>query len=242
MVDWLATDPTGSGDADVLIIGDLNSYAMEDPITTLTAAGYANLIHDFGGPDAYSYVFQGQSGYLDHALASPTLTVQVTGVGEWHINADEPVALDYNTEFKTANHVTTLYSTGPYRSSDHDPVVVGLDLRPTYAFDGFRAPIRPGTNTVKAGRAIPITFDLGGAYGLDVFAGGPFVQRVDCATHAPLAPAEAIDVVGGGLAYDAATGTYSIVWKTAKSFAGTCQMLVVTLDDGTRHTALFAFR
>src|SRR5262249_38956590 len=70
----------------------------------------------------------GQSGYLDHALASPGLADQVTGAAEWHINADEPVALDYNLEFKSANQQTTFYDPGPYRASDHDPLVVGLDL------------------------------------------------------------------------------------------------------------------
>jgi PKD domain len=80
------------------------------------------------GDEAYSFVFQGQSGYLDHALASPSLSGQVAGVTEWHINADEPVALDYNTEFKTPNQVNTFYAPDPYRSSDHDPVLVGLTL------------------------------------------------------------------------------------------------------------------
>ena len=32
LVDWLATDPTGSGDPDFLIMGDLNSYAMEQTL------------------------------------------------------------------------------------------------------------------------------------------------------------------------------------------------------------------
>ena len=53
-------------------------------------------------------MFQGQSGYLDHALASSSLAAQATGAAEWHINADEPIALDYNVEFKSANHVDTL--------------------------------------------------------------------------------------------------------------------------------------
>jgi hypothetical protein len=52
----------------------------------------------------------------------------VTGTTEWHVNADEPIALDYNLELKSANHQTTLYDPGPYRSSDHDPLVVGLNL------------------------------------------------------------------------------------------------------------------
>lgn len=131
LVNWLATDPTGSGDPDFLIIGDLNSYAKEDPIAAIENGGYTNLLDTFLGSAAYSFVFQGQSGYLDHALANATFTAQVTGATEWHINADEPIALDYNTEFKSANHVTTLYATTPYRSSDHDPVLVGVCQSPT---------------------------------------------------------------------------------------------------------------
>lgn len=125
---WLASDPTGSGDPDFLIIGDLNAYAKEDPITAIKNAGYTNLIESLLGAYAYSYVFDGQSGYLDHALATTSLAAQVTGVAEWHINADEPIILDYNVEFKSAGQVTSLYSTAPYRASDHDPVLVGVTL------------------------------------------------------------------------------------------------------------------
>ncbi len=128
LVNWLATDPTESGDPDFLIIGDLNSYAKEDPITAITSAGYVSLIDALLGPEAYSFVFQGQSGYLDHALANNSLVHQVTGATEWHISADEPIALDYNLEFKTPNHQNTLYDSGPYRSSDHDPLIVGVNL------------------------------------------------------------------------------------------------------------------
>ncbi len=128
LVNWLASDPTGTGDADVLIVGDLNSYAQEDPVTALKNAGYTNLVEHFIGADAYSYVFDGQWGYLDHALGSSSLLAQVAGVGEYHINADEPSVLDYNTDFKTANLQNTLYSPDEFRVSDHDPVIVGLDL------------------------------------------------------------------------------------------------------------------
>jgi predicted extracellular nuclease len=127
---WLAGDPTGSGDPDFIVIGDLNSYAREDPISALLDAGYTNLIQSFVGAEAYSYVFQGQSGYLDHALSTSTLTSQVSGVTEWHTNTDEPPALDYNEEFKTPGQVTTFYDPAPFRFSDHDPLVVGLNLVP----------------------------------------------------------------------------------------------------------------
>jgi predicted extracellular nuclease len=81
-----------------LIIGDLNSYAKEDPIVALQNAGYTDMVAAFGGSDAYSYVFDGQLGYLDHALANTSLASQVTGVAEWHINADEIPLFDYNDD------------------------------------------------------------------------------------------------------------------------------------------------
>jgi len=126
LADWLATNPTGIIDPDYLIIGDLNSYAQEDPITALRNAGYVDLASLENRP--YSYVFDGQWGYLDYALSSPTLTGQVTGASHWHINADEPLSLDYNTEYKTAGQIISLYSPDAYRASDHDPVLVGLAL------------------------------------------------------------------------------------------------------------------
>ncbi|MBN1965422.1 MAG: ExeM/NucH family extracellular endonuclease, partial [Anaerolineae bacterium] len=127
MVNFVAAIQASSGDEDVLVTGDLNSYAMEDPITTLTAGGLVNLIGALV-PDTYSYVYFGQSGTLDHALATESLREQVSGVAVWHINADEPRVLDYNEEYKTAGQVTSFYSPDPYRSSDHDPVIVGLNL------------------------------------------------------------------------------------------------------------------
>jgi predicted extracellular nuclease len=139
LADWLAEDPTSSGDTDVLVIGDLNSYRNEDPIRALETAGYTDLVELFGGPKAYGYLFDGQLGYLDHALANASLLSQVTGATEWHINADEVPLLDYNDTVRTAGEsaferestALPLYAADPYRSSDHDPVVVGLDLDQT---------------------------------------------------------------------------------------------------------------
>ncbi len=125
LVDWLASDPTGSGDGDFLIIGDLNSYDKEDPIDVLLAGGYTDLIYKFLGEDAYSYVFDGQLGYLDHALANQDLLDEVTGTTVWHINADEADLIDYDTSFKGPNQ-DAIYAPDAYRSSDHDPVLVGL--------------------------------------------------------------------------------------------------------------------
>lgn len=130
LVDWLAGDPTGAKEPDRLIIGDLNSYAKEDPVNVIRSAGYTDLVaRQAGAGKGYSYVFSGQSGYLDHALANASLARQVRGAVEWHINADEPRVLDYNVEFKTPRQQDSLYNAEPYRASDHDPVVIGIDLR-----------------------------------------------------------------------------------------------------------------
>ncbi len=113
-----------AGDPGVLLIGDYNAYAMEDPIAALAAAGYSNL----APASDYSYVFSGQSGTLDYALASASLTPQVADADVWHINADEPRVLDYNEEFKSPGQLVSLYSPDAYRSSDHDPLLLQLQF------------------------------------------------------------------------------------------------------------------
>jgi predicted extracellular nuclease len=136
LANYLETDPTGSGDPDFLIIGDLNSYAMEDPIMALISAGYTDLLNEFQGADAYSYLFDGQLGYLDYALANGALSGQVTGTTAWHINADEIALFDYNDDildagessFERESGVLELFAPDALRSSDHDPVLVGLEL------------------------------------------------------------------------------------------------------------------
>jgi hypothetical protein len=129
-VSWLATDPTGSGDPDFVILGDLNAYAQEDPIDVARNAGYTDLLWSQIGSTAYSYIFDGQSGYLDYALSNSSLTAQVTSAAVWHINADEPSVIDYDLDFKTQD----FYTTSAYRASDHDPVIIGLDLGPRLYF------------------------------------------------------------------------------------------------------------
>jgi uncharacterized protein len=124
LLQWLATNPTGTTDPDYLILGDLNAYAKEQPLTTLITGGYVPLI----GDASYSFAFRGEWGSLDHALSTTSLAGQVTGAAKWYINADEPRALDYNTEFKTAAQINSLYAPDQYRSADHDPLVVGLNL------------------------------------------------------------------------------------------------------------------
>jgi len=236
LVDWLATDPTNSGDRDVLVIGDLNSYAREAPIDVFIRAGYTNLIEQFVGDEAYSYVFDASSGYLDHALASPTLAAQVKGATEWHINADEPGILDYNTEFKSAAQVEYLYAPDQYRSADHDPLIVGLDLL-DYGFKGFEPPVEnpPAVNVVRAGQSVPIKWRMSVNLGPDVLFGEPTSTEYTCGAIGGAPP-----VPGSGS--DASRRPYTYVWTTDKAWAGQCREFEITFDDGTYRTANFRFR
>jgi uncharacterized protein len=134
LVDWLAADPTETGSDNNLIIGDLNSYDKEDPIDAILVGAddmagsgddYVDLLYQYMGEYAYSYLFDGQYGYLDYALANLELVEYVTGATVWHINADEPDLIDYDMSFKQ-DPQDELFAPDPYRSSDHDPVIVGL--------------------------------------------------------------------------------------------------------------------
>jgi hypothetical protein len=126
IANWLAADPTSSDDADFLIIGDLNAYAMEDPIDALKAASYTDLINTHQDAYACSYNFEAQSGYLDHAMASPSLAEQVVDAFFLPINADEPRSLDYNDY-----NQPLFYNTSMFKSADHDPLILEIDLGPT---------------------------------------------------------------------------------------------------------------
>ena len=117
----------------VFLIGDFNAYAKEDPINVFTTAGYVNQdekAKNTDGSAKHSYLFGGLVGSLDHILASPAADGVVTGADIWNINSVESVALEYS---RYNNNVTNYYAADPFRASDHDPVVVGLDLPTTPA-------------------------------------------------------------------------------------------------------------
>ncbi|MCD9047942.1 ExeM/NucH family extracellular endonuclease [Luteimonas sp. MHLX1A] len=116
--DWLATDPTGAGSALTAIVGDLNAYAQEDPLRVLHEAGWQDAFAVAGVERPYSYVYNGQAGRLDHALLSPALAARLAGAAHWHANADEPAALGYRHDPART----------PWRSSDHDPLLLGFHL------------------------------------------------------------------------------------------------------------------
>jgi predicted extracellular nuclease len=115
---WLKRDPTGHGRGMTLLVGDFNAYASEAPLRALEETGWRDAFAVAGVAAPYSYVYDGQLGRLDHALLSPALAKRLRGAAEWHSNADEPDGSGYRAG-----------GAGPWRSSDHDPLLLGFDLR-----------------------------------------------------------------------------------------------------------------
>lgn len=149
---WLQGVVSTVGDQDVLILGDLNAYGQEDPLDLLRGNGYSDQCERFV-PGDYSYRIGGQRGRLDHAFASSTMSTQVLSATHWHINADEPAFYDYNMENKTAAQLLVNGGTA-FRSSDHDPVIVGVSLAPqptSYAMWEASRTWAPGADTTVMG-------------------------------------------------------------------------------------------
>ena len=108
----------------VFLAGDFNAYSMEDPVQVLTAAGYTSL-ESTDDPDEETYNFDGMIGSLDHIFANEAAAPEVTGVDIWTTNAYESVYYEYS---RFNYNVTQLYDAGPYRASDHNPEIVGIDV------------------------------------------------------------------------------------------------------------------
>jgi uncharacterized membrane protein len=119
-----------------------------------------------------------------------------------------------------------------------------------FDFAGFFAPVRnPGgtapyaVNKVKAGQAVPIKFSLHGNQGLDILApGNPRSKAVPCTLGNTNGGQPTRTAGGRGLSYHRGSDRYQYGWKTEKAWAGTCRQLMVSLTDGTTHSALFKFK
>lgn len=151
--DWVPGIAADTGTEAIVLLGDFNSYAQEDPMQVLYEAGYENTTDSAETPE-WSYSFSGLSGSLDHVLANGAAMEALTGVDTWNINSGESVALEYS-RFNV--HATDFHQSGPFRSSDHDPVKIGLDLvddAPELARSSVEVEVRPQEPKAGKGRLV----------------------------------------------------------------------------------------
>jgi predicted extracellular nuclease len=231
--------------ARIVVGGDLNVYPRpDDPFAPIGQPGSSDQLGALYDPSlglknlwevllgqapeaAYSYVYVGMAQTLDQIFVNQTMLADLDQFRIAHVNSDFPA--DYPGDVARG-------------TSDHDPNVATFGIN----FKGFFLPIvnLDATNSVKAGQAVPIKFSLDGFKGLDLFTVKfPESQEIDCETRQPIGNAEEIATAGLSLlAYDPTTDTYTLVWKTDKTWAGTCRILTVMLNDGTTQQAIFDFK
>jgi uncharacterized protein len=166
-----------AGDPDILLLGDLNAYTQEDPIERLRVEGFVDLGERLD-EGRYSYVFDDQSGSLDHALTRGAMVDKITDLTHWNINAVESFAYQYTGD-------PALYAPDPYRSSDHDPLILGIDLsercagrRPTIVGTSGRDVLR-GTNGVDVIMGLGGADVISGGNGNDIICGGAGADVLD---------------------------------------------------------------
>ena len=114
--------------------------------------------------------------------------------------------------------------------------------RVAWPFTGFLFPVRnpPTLNVWKASVPVPIVFGLGGNRGLQIIETNfPTSIRISCSTLAPTGAAER--ALPSVLVYESHTQLYGYVWRTVKSWAGTCREFTLKLKDGSVHRANFRF-
>jgi hypothetical protein len=194
-----------TGDRDVVLMGDFNAYTREDPIEALRQAGYTDLGERFD-EGRYSYVFDALSGSLDHAMATAELTAKVTDLVHWNINSVESIAYQYTGD-------PALYAANPYRSSDHDPIVFGIDL--AERCNGLVPTIRgtAGNDTLRGTNGVDVIVGLGGndtitgGNGDDVICGGAGDDRLSGENgNDRLSGGFGVDVLDGGNGDDVLVG------------------------------------
>ena len=165
------------GTEEIFLAGDFNAYTQEDPMQVLYDAGYTNLESDTPGEVTYS--FSGLSGSLDHVLANDAAVELVTGVDIWNINSGESVAFEYS---RTNYNLTDFYAPGPFRASDHDPEVIGLDL-PDVAEPPAEVVVSAEKTKLRFGQSVTIPVTVTGAT-----AGGRVEIRTEDGTVLGQAP------------------------------------------------------
>jgi len=136
--------------------------------------------------------------------------------------------------------------TGPCTIVMNGDLAVRATFRPSYLFQGFLEPVdNEVVNVVKAGSTIPVKWHLTDADGHPVSDPETFVA-LSSSPH-PCGSSTATEWITeqatgeSGLQY-LGDGYWQFNWKTKKTYTSSCRTMVVTLSDGSTHTAEFMFR
>ena len=94
-------------------MGDFNAYSKEDPIQALESTNLHRL-----ETVNHSYVYKGKNGSLDHVFVSDNFIDHINQVQTWNINSIYPSWINYSYNLADSSY---------FRSSDHNPMVIGVN-------------------------------------------------------------------------------------------------------------------
>ena len=243
------------GDADYLGSNDVSAFTVNKDSTTLTVTpASASVLGNQPTPfvavvrDSSGRALGGRSVFFIVHNSSHTFATSV--IADYQGKATlgsvplPPGVYTVDAYFNGTIPVspTLTLSDDYYESSSR----LGLSLQiKAFTFTGFFDPVKnpPIINQMNAGRAVPLKFSLGGNQGLAIFATGyPTSRQVQCNTLNPIDAVEQTTTAGSSsLSYDPVTGLYTYLWKTEKSWAGTCRQVSVQFFDGQTYFLNFTF-
>jgi hypothetical protein len=181
-------------------------------------------------------------------LGAAQLNATATGVGGISLAGNFGYTPAAGTSLAAGTHVLAVEFTPNDLNYTGSAATVSIDVSSAVSvlhFRGFFKPVRnaPMFNRVRAGQAVPIRFTVDGYRGTTVLkAGSPTSSPISCkAVRSENIVDETEPANHGGLRQDGAKFKFKYIWKTDRSWAGTCRKLVLTLVDDSSYEALFRF-
>jgi hypothetical protein len=228
---------------------------------TALAAGLHSVLATYIGKTATASL-QVNAGGLDHITISPASATIIAGGNQSY------TAQGFGANNNSLGDVTaaTTFSITPNGSCTGNTctatvggahTVTGNDsgktatasLQVNYNHAGFFSPTDnpPTVNKANAGQAITVKWRLTDANGVGISDTGSFISltsyQVSCTDWASNpGPAIKESAAGASGVQYLGSGNWQYNWKTSKGYAGTCRVMVLTLKDGTQHTAEFKFK
>ena len=242
LVDWLETDPTGSGDPDFLLLGDMNAYAQEDPITAFRDAGYVDTIDAFVGRRGLLLRLRGPVGLPRPRPGEPEprrAGQRRDRVAHQRRRADRP-RLQHQVQERRSGRVASTPPTPTGPPTTTRCWSASTSTRTTSPASSRRSPTCRRTTGSRPAARCRSSSAWTATRGWRSSSTGIPPRPRSAAPRARSPGRPRRSTVSEALSYRSDTDTYSLTWKTAKGSTG-CRLLTVALDDGTVHEARFRF-
>jgi hypothetical protein len=244
--DYLASTATSlftlQKDSTSITVTPTSAEVVVNHLTPFVAVVYDSFNRPLGGRSVF-FVVHNDSGItfvrsvIADYLGNAPLGVLPLPAGDYTVD------VYFNGEIPIGNGQNVTLSDNYYESSSQ----LGLSLTlKIFDFTGFFEPVAnpPVFNQFKAGRAVPIKFSLDGDRGMEIFAAGyPRSEEISCAAADTVNNVkDTLNDSTSSLSYDSPAKQYNYVWKTEKSWSGTCRQLTVRFVDGQSYLLNFMFK